>query len=243
MKEKPPDTAVPPAVARGRKWLFASAVLLLVVVLASPLWGPRVLRQLDFFHVRKIEIIGARYTTGDELLERLHVDTTRSIWDPVLPLVDRVQSHPQVEHASIQRRLPGTLVITVLERRPVALAPTKDGLRAIDEHGRTLPLDPTRTPVDAPVVVAARRHTTVYHLLGLLQRESPRLFARLTSISTVGSDEMVLHIAGLPVRAMTSVSLARLSDVELVERDLARRQIHATELDLRYRDQVIARLP
>jgi cell division protein FtsQ len=243
VKEKASDVAAPAATPRKRKAMLAAVALLLVVILASPAWGPRVLRQLAFFHVRKIEIVGARYTPGDELLARLHVDTTRSIWDSLQPLVARVEAHPQVEHATIQRRFPGTLVVTVIERRPVALAPTKDGMRAIDEHGRTLPLDPTRTPVDAPVVIAARRDTTVYHLLGLLQREAPRLFARLTSINTVGTDEMVLHVAGLPIRAMTSVSLARLSDVELVERDLARRQIHATELDLRYRDQVIARLP
>jgi cell division protein FtsQ len=243
VKEKASDVAAPAATPRKRKAMLAAVALLLVVILASPAWGPRVLRELAFFHVRKIEIVGARYTPGDELVARLHVDTTRSIWDSLQPLVARVEAHPQVEHATIQRRFPGTLVVTVIERRPVALAPTKDGMRAIDEHGRTLPLDPTRTPVDAPVVIAARRDTTVYHLLGLLQREAPRLFARLTSINTVGTDEMVLHVAGLPIRAMTSVSLARLSDVELVERDLARRQIHATELDLRYRDQVIARLP
>lgn len=243
MKEQATEPAAPSAVPRKRKWLFAGAALSLVMILASPVWGPRVLRQLAFFHVRKVEIVGARYTPGDELLDRLRVDTTRSIWDPIIPLAARVETHPQVEHAAIQRRLPGTLVLTVVERRPVALAPTRDGLRALDEHGHTLPLDPTRTPVDAPIVIAARRDTTVYHLLGILQREAPRLFARLTSINTVGADEMVLHLAGLPIRAMTSVSLARLSDVELVERDLARRQIHATELDLRYRDQVIARLP
>jgi cell division protein FtsQ len=42
---------------------------------------------------------------------------------------------------------------------------------------------------------------------------------------------------------MTSVTLARLSDIEPVERDLAQRQLRPVELDLRYRDQVIARLP
>ena len=243
MKERSAESAPPSAWPRRRKWRLGGAAALLAVILASPMWGPRVLRELAFFHVRKIEVVGARYTPTDEILERLHVDTTRSVWDPLTPLVTRVQSHLQVDHATIRRRLPGTLVVTVVERRPVALAPTADGLRALDENGRMLPLDPTRTPVDAPIVMAARRDTTVYHLLGLLQREAPRLFARVTSISTVGTDEMVLHIAGLPIRAMTSVSLARLSDVELVERDLARRQIHATELDLRYRDQVIARLP
>jgi cell division protein FtsQ len=52
-----------------------------------------------------------------------------------------------------------------------------------------------------------------------------------------------VQVADVPVRTMTSVTLARLSDIEPVERDLARRQLRAAELDLRYRDQVIARLP
>jgi len=34
----------------------------------------------------------------------------------------------------------------------------------------------------------------------------------------------------------------RLADIFPVENDLARRQVHVDELDLRYRDQVIARL-
>ena len=113
----------------------------------------------------------------------------------------------------------------------------------MDEHGRRLPLDPSRTPVDAPVVSATPRDTAVYHLLGAMQREAPRLYARVSSIARSGRDEVVLHLAGVAVRAMTSVTLARLSDIEPVERDLARRQLHAVELDLRYRDQVIARLP
>ena len=97
--------------------------------------------------------------------------------------------------------------------------------------------------MDAPVVSATPNDTAVYHLLGAMQRGSPRLYGRVSSIARAGRDEIVLHFADLSVRAMTSVTLARLSDIEPVERDLARRQVHAAELDLRYRDQVIARLP
>jgi len=83
----------------------------------------------------------------------------------------------------------------------------------------------------------------VYHLLGQMQREAPSLYARISSIRPSGSDELLVQVADVPVRTMTSVTLARLSDIEPVERDLARRQLRAAELDLRYRDQVIARLP
>ena len=234
---------IAPGAARFARWRLALGAVLVVVLLASPFWGPRALAKLDFFRVRKVEVLGLRYTPPGEILARLGVDTTRSVWDPLEPLGARVATHPQIERAVVSRRLPGTLVVDVVERRPVALVQIGATLRAVDERGVMLPLDPSRTPVDAPIVSAAPRAADVYHLLGAMQREAPRLYARVSSIRSTGSDELLVQLADLPVRAMTTVTLARLGDIEPVERDLARRQLHAAELDLRYRDQVIARLP
>jgi cell division protein FtsQ len=230
-------------IARFPRWRLALGVVVVIALLASPLWGPRALGKLDFFRVRKVEVLGLRYTPPGEVLDRLHVDTTHSVWEPLEPLAARVRAHPQVANAVVTRKLPGTLVVDVTERRPVALVPAGATLRAVDERGVLLPLDPSRTPVDAPIVSAPPRETAVYHLLGAMQREAPRLYARISSIRSVGGGELLLQVADLPVRTMTSVTLTRLSDIEPVERDLARRQLRAAELDLRYRDQVIARLP
>ena len=228
---------------RSTRWRRALAVVVVLALLASPVWAPHVLRRLSFFRVRRVEILGTRYTSPTELLDRLKVDTMRSVWDPLDPLAARVRTHAQVESVTVRRRLPGTLVVQVKERHPVALVNGPGGLRAVDERGRRLPLDPSRTPVDAPVVTAAPRDTMVYHLLGAMQRDAPALYARLSSIRAAGTDEIVLQIADLSVRAMTNVTLARLGDIEPVQRDLMRRQLRAAEIDLRYRDQVIARLP
>ena len=225
------------------RWRLTLGGIAALVLLASPLWGPRVFRKLDFFRVRRVEILGARYTSETDLLDRLRVDTTRSVWDPLEPLAARLRTHAQVESVTVTRRLPGTIVVRVLERHPVALVEALGGLRAVDERGRRLPLDPSKTPVDAPVVTAAPRDTRVYHLLGEMQREAPALYAKLSSVRAAGADEIVLQIADLSVRAMTNVTLARLGDVDPVQRDLMRRQLRAAEIDLRYRDQVIARLP
>jgi cell division protein FtsQ len=226
-----------------RRWLWPLLLAGVLVLVTSPLWGPRALSHLAFFRVRRVEILGARYTPPAELLDRLRVDTTRSVWDPLGPLEARIRSHAQIESVTVTRKLPGTLVVQVTERHPVALVNGPGGLRAVDERGRRLPLDPSRTPVDAPIVTAAPRDTTVYHLLGAMQRGAPAMYARLSSIRASGTDELVLQFSDLPVRAMTNVTLARLGDIVPVERDLLRREVRASELDLRYRDQVIARLP
>jgi cell division protein FtsQ len=227
----------------SRRWLWALLIVAVLALVTSPLWGPRALSHLAFFRVRRVEILGARYTAPAELLDRLRVDTTRSVWEPLEPLEGRIRSHAQIESVTVTRKLPGTLVVQVTERHPVALVNGAGGLRAVDERGRRLPLDPSRTPVDAPIVTAPPRDTTVYHLLGAMQREAPALYARLSSIRASGTDELVLQFSNLPVRAMTNVTLARLGDIVPVERDLLRRELRASEIDLRYRDQVIARLP
>jgi cell division protein FtsQ len=212
-----------------------------VLAAGSPFWGPLLFRQLSFFRVRRVEIIGARYVTAGDILDRLHVDTTASVWDPTQPLVARLASHPQLRHVSVRRKLPGTLVVEVEENPPVALVAGNDGFHAYDARGVALPLDLARTPVDAPVLT--RRDVGVLHFLGDLRNEAPALYDRLSEVRVAGSDELVLDLAGLPVRTMRDVTPARLADVEPVEADLARRGLHAAEIDLRYRDQVIARLP
>jgi len=53
---------------------------------------------------------------------------------------------------------------------------------------------------------------------------------------------LVLQLKTIPVRTMQDVTLERLAEIEPVEADLNRKQLHPLELDLRYRDQVIARL-
>jgi cell division protein FtsQ len=241
VSESADDLAAP--APRSRRWTLAAGVVLVAAAMSAPFWGPRLLSQLDFFRVRKVEVLGLRFTPPAEVLSRLSVDTSRSVWDPLDPLAARVATHPQIERASVRRRLPGTLVVEVTERRPVALVAVGPTLRAVDERGAILPLDPSRTPVDAPVVTAPPRVTSVYHLLGAMQREAPALYARVSSVRMLGGGELLLQLPNLPVRTMTSVTLARLGDIEPVERDLARRRLRAAELDLRYRDQVIARLP
>jgi cell division protein FtsQ len=72
------------------------------------------------------------------------------------------------------------------------------------------------------------------------------LYRRLSEIrrerAGPGDEELLFVLDSIPVRTLGDVTLNRLADVELVEQDLARRRVRAGEIDLRYRDQVIARL-
>lgn len=223
--------------ALGRRGALTAG---LAAAAASPWWGRAVLAELAFFRVRKVEIAGVHYVAPSDLLARLRVDTTRSVWDDPEPLERRLAGHPQVRDVSVGRRLPGTLVVHVVENLPLALVSTPRGFVAYDERGRELPLDPSRVAVDLPII--ARRDTAVLGLLARLRAERPALFARVSEVRRVGKAEVLLHFATVPVRAMVDVTPERLAEIFPVEADLAKRRARVAELDLRFRDQVIARL-
>ena len=195
---------------------------------------------MSFFRLRRVQVVGARYVRADSIVALLGVDTTRSIWDETDELAARVRQHPQVSDVDIGRRVPGTLVVTITERVPVAFVPTARGLEPLDAAGRVLRIDPSRVNVDLPVL--ARRDTVVLRLLGELRERSPQLYQRVSAARRAGRGEIVLEMGAVNVRAMDDVSVERLADILPVEADLARRQARAVELDLRYRDQVIARV-
>ncbi|HJU70144.1 MAG TPA: FtsQ-type POTRA domain-containing protein [Gemmatimonadaceae bacterium] len=226
---------------RPRRWRRLAMVIGGLGLLGSmPWWGPRVLAEMSYFRLRRVQVVGARYVRADSIVALLGVDTTRSIWDETDELVARVRKHPQVSDVEIARRVPGTLVVTITERVPVAFVPTARGLEPLDAAGRALPIDPSRVNVDLPVL--ARRDTGVLRLLGELRERSPQLYERVSAARRVGRREILLELGSINVRAMEDVGVDRLGDILPVEADLARRHARAVELDLRYRDQVIARV-
>jgi len=140
----------------------------------------------------------------------------------------------------VGRSLPGTLVVRVTEAVPVALAPMPGGLQAVDTSGHVLPLDPARADVDLPVV--ARPDPQVLRLLAGVRAVAPALFARISAVRRDGAEDLIVTFPDGVVRARANATPERLADAGPVRADLARRGLVYAELDLRYRDQVVARL-
>jgi cell division septal protein FtsQ len=240
-------------------WKMLGGIFLVAVIMAAA-WGVRsAARQMAFFRVRAVEVRGVRYLQPQEVLSRLKVDTLMSLWDDLEPLRERVRHHPQVTSVAITRRLPGTLVVTVQENQPVALIQSATGLIPYDSVGHVLPIDPARTNLDLPIV--ATSDPVLLKLVGAIRYTVPRVFSRIEEVRRTGRDEILLTLSRgqsqraravgdttasnggtLRVRIPLGLSVERLADIFPVENDLARRQVHVGELDLRYRDQVIARL-
>jgi cell division septal protein FtsQ len=235
-------------VARVGRWV--GLALAVIIVASAPWWGRRVLARMAFFRVRAVTVVGTRYIAPRDVIARLGVDSTTSVWVNLRPLQARVAAMPGVRSAAVERDLPATLVVRITESEPIALAPVPGGdgsLRAYDDAGRLLPLDPTRAGLNIPVVADLDRR--VFQLLAGVRTGAPAVYAAISSVRRDGPSDLVFTMTdggepGEIVRARADVTPARLADVGPVRHDLARRAgtVRYTELDLRYRDQVIARL-
>jgi cell division protein FtsQ len=237
----------------GRPGWKILGVLFLVGAIVAAAWGVRAgARQMAFFRVRSVEVRGARYLQPSEIISRLKFDTLASLWDDLTPYRNRLRGHPQISDVSISRRMPGTLVVTIKENLPVALIQTPTGLLPFDSTGKQLPIDPARTSLDLPIV--ATDDPVLLKLVGAIRAAQPRVYARIEEARRTGREEILLTLSrgagsdtisrghSLLVRVPIGLSVERLADIFPVETDLARRQLHVGELDLRYHDQVIARL-
>jgi len=241
-------------------WKILGALFLVALIMAGA-WGARAgARRMVFFRVRTVEIRGSRYLQPNEIVKRLQIDTLTSLWDDLEPLRRRVRGHPQVSDVRIERRMPGTLIVFIQENLPVGLIQTPAGLVPFDSLGRQLPIDPSRSNLDLPIVASA--DPVLLKLVGAIRAAEPRVFARIEEARRTGREEILLTLApraddaaalaagaattpqrkSLRVRVPLGLSVERLADIFPVESDLARRQARVGEIDLRYRDQVIARL-
>jgi cell division septal protein FtsQ len=199
---------------------------------------PRLLRGLDFFRVRRVEIAGLQYLDPAKVIAALKLPPTASVFDDPAPLRRRVYAMPGVNAVEVGRRLPGTLEVELVEAPPVALASRGDGLVLLDARGRVLPFDPLRSAPDLPV--AANSDAVVTGVLARVRDSDPDLFARIGAAWRVGPD-VVLEVGGRRLWFGAQVSAEDIRAVMAVEQALARSGRAYQELDGRFAGQVIVR--
>jgi cell division septal protein FtsQ len=168
----------------------------------------------------------------------LGLESDATVFDDLAASARRLAALPGVISAQVQRRLPGTLEIDVVEAVPVALAPRSGGLALLDSGGTVLPFDPAVSAPDLPVAATADRR--IARVLAQVQEHDPRLFARVRTAWRV-RDDVLLDVDGRRLWFGPAVTAEDIRAVTAVAQDLARQGRDYQELDGRYAGQVIVR--
>jgi cell division protein FtsQ len=217
-------------------------VLLLLGALLLGIWlwdgGPKLLRRLDFFRIRRVEIAGLRYLAPGKIISALALDARSSVFDDLRAADNGLSALPGIQSAEVRRRLPGTLEIIVEEAVPVALTPRGTGMALLDSSGKVLPFDPAATAPDLPIAASADR--VVARVLATVQEHDPVLFGRIGSAWRTG-DDVILDLDGRRLWFGPAVTAEDIRAVMAVAQDLAREGRNYQELDGRFAGQVIVR--
>jgi cell division septal protein FtsQ len=214
-----------------------------------------VLRSMELFRVTDAVFTGLDYLDRAEAMRLLRLDADVSIWSDTERWEQRLLESPLVASVRVRRRVPGTLVVHVTERRPVALVPTPT-LEPVDARGVRLPIDPAERRLDLPVMLIDERAARRTRLLPSRGRELAAEVARLQDADTA----FVQLVSEVAWQDGTSV-VARWTDPEvdfLMEPGASPRRLREglaaladalgrepskrpTQIDLRYADQVVVR--
>jgi len=224
--------------------------LLLALLLLGGWGGWRGLVALvdsDFLTTRYLEVEGCRVLPEELVTEILEPYRGTPLFRlPVDSLRARLDSLPRVRGVELDRRLPATLRCRITEARPMALL-LDGGFQELDRDGRALERFGTPPPdlpilrpsefvsTDSLVLLAREALLALEDASFDLSREVSEVLVErrgLAFIRNEGGTRVLLGWENIPGRVR---AYREFYPVLEAEKDFPR------ELDLRYRDQVVAR--
>lgn len=235
--------------------------LLVLVLLGASGWGAvagwHALIARGVFQVAEIEITGNARIPEDRILARLDLPKNAALPNLDLHTVSQsVLTHPWIERATVRRIYPGTLAIRVWERTPAAVLTETTGKGKkkkttqlmVDRDGVILGR-PTADMADLPMLTgihlrgltAGDRVSRTRIRTGLVVAHAYQGGTPLVDVADL--DDPLLLVDGMRIRLGRQGGyewrLDRLEQLRPSLNELGGE--HGAEVDLRYRDRVIAR--
>ncbi len=148
------------------------------------------------FVVENILVEGRSYTDPDAIMAILNIKKG----DPVFsfepqPAQDMLNKLSWVKEARVQRRLPDTIYVGLVERKPMALWQYKGKVKVIDEEGETLTSDKLARFKDLLIVTGEDAPGRAYLLIEALDFE-PDIQQRSESAMLVSGRRWDLTLTG-----------------------------------------------
>lgn len=218
-------------------------------------WAPDAMSEIEYFRANHFTVmVGPRLTKSD-VLRTAAIPPHASVWDDPTAWIERIEGHPLVLSATIDRELPQRLILRVVEREPVALFPTPV-LEPVDRDGQLLPVDPAHDVLDLPILSPVRGGESKAPLTRaerrILAREAehlqeidPAFMGRVSELSLDSDGGMIARVwdPRLDFRFEAPLSPERLrKGLEALADAIARERGTAPLLiDLRFAEQVVVR--
>jgi cell division septal protein FtsQ len=242
---------------KSTMWLFKLAGLALLVL--ALIWSKNkttaVLQDVAGLKLEKVSVEGNHYLSEDEIVKTVALPLGESMFKLDLNEAgEKVRQMDWVERVFVERRLPRTILISVRERKPVALL-DNGSLYGVDREGRVLSPEPALLQEDLPLIsgiplkVDAVGTTNMAQALepaldffSSLRKKDPVMAQDVSEVNLSEPDSIkVTFIDGIQAIFTPPVDESELKRMALVLSDLNEKGKRAGTMDFRYRDMVLVK--
>jgi len=228
------------AIAGGGWWTWSNDVIGKIAEGAK--WRTIALSAKVGFQVNEILVVGRKETNSNVLRKAIQLARGAPILAFDLDAArERVEELPWVRRATVERMLPDTILLSIEERKPLAVWQHNGNFALIDETGDVILRQGLDRFNDLLVVVGENAPTEAANLLTTLNTQ-PELLSLVKAAVWVGNRRWNLRLTGdIDVRlpeGNLAAAWTRLAEYERVHRVLER---DVQVLDLRIPDRLIVR--
>ncbi len=188
-----------------KAWVIGFSILGILALFAS-------LRS-PFFNVRTIVVQGNSLVSSQDLLALANVGVGTNIFQVSTgAIVKNISLHPLVKAVEVSRKLPNTLVINIVERKPAAMIPVQNGFVKVDEQGVFLQRSDVWPKQPLPIISGiqlpgdlnlgqAIPNPALLEALKLLLQLPKDLYSMVGELSAANRDALVMYTRdGLEIR-------------------------------------------
>jgi cell division protein FtsQ len=209
--------------------------------------------------VSRVTLEGNRIVEANELFQLAHVKNGTLIYDiDLIGIQKNLLSHCYVKEAIVERNLPSTIQLTVVERKPIAMLNRAETIY-LDEEGVILPHSLSKALFDLPVLTgiqikASQPYGSVLDnqevkealvLLKTAKLVNNEMYHLISEIQVRNGNDMVLYAAegGVPIIMGEGNVPDKLVRLEAFWKEVIHERgiQYLQYVDLRYSDQVVAR--
>ncbi|BAS27703.1 cell division protein FtsQ/DivIB [Limnochorda pilosa] len=223
---------------------------LLVFLFFAAVLASYSLVESSLFTLTEVEVRGAETLDPERIRQMSGLVPGESLFTLDLGAVEeRLREEPRVASVRARRRWPDGVILSVVERRPLALLSNEGTWLAVDPSAVLFPADPgwkgalpILTGVDAGTgAPGSALGEQGRRLLGLLSGPAAPISQRASELHLDEQGEVILYLRD-PVRVQLGrldLAPSRLPVLLAVLRDLDARGARPTEIDLRFDSPVI----
>jgi len=234
-------------IASGTGFLLASGALLMA----------QMLLESGYFGVQQIRVEQQERVTEGDILDASDITVGDSLFDLELHMIGRkIEEHPWIARADVERSFPDQVVIRVVEREARAIIDL-GYLYYVDSEGEVFKMLDAADQLDYPVITGIDRQYLLDHpdqtqgclnlALQLMDELGSRELFNLDDVSEIHYDQqegIILHtrIGGVPVRMGKVGFNIKLNRLEKIYSDLEPRLMALEYIDLNVTDRVIVKV-